>query len=358
MKKILALFMVVIIGFSVVACGSNGNNADNSGGASNESTESGSGSSSADNTSSGEPVKAVMISVMSGGSTWGPIEEGWRKAAEEIGWQAEYWSPVTTNNNSEMIELMESAITQGYKVISICASDVNMWGDVIKRAQDAGCIVAGVLTDLGEEYMDFCAGFNFYSTGYQEGEYLAKVLNEDGVTEANFFTIQTIFDGGEDGQDSQRRGFVDAMTEYFEGTLNDLGADTCDSSAATAQDKLNATYLIHPDMNCYYGLETYAMVAGASFVEEHGLQGKFYNSAPDALVENLQLMLDGAYSHCTYSDCYSLGYKSIGAAKTLVDNETLEERFIPLDQIKINRDALKDNLDLIGVDESELTWPE
>lgn len=337
-KRFLVLLLALAMVFALAACNNDSSNDDNSGG--------------------GEQVKAVMISVMSGGTYWGPIEQGWRETGESFGWQTDYWTPVTTNSQTEMIELTESAITQGYKILCVCGTDANMWSDVVNRAKEAGCIVIGVAADLGEEYIECCVGPDYYNMGYQGGEYMANLLNADGVEEANFFSIQTAFQGEGVGQDAQRQGYLDGLTEHFNGPVNDLGAETNDSSASVAQDKLNAVYLVHPEMNVYYGVETYAMVAGASFVEEHGLQGKFYTQAPDAEVENLQLLLDDVYKVGGSLDVYYEGAECARSAKTLLEGGTLDQHYIPVPMTLCDATNLKDYLDTFGVEESQLTWPD
>ncbi len=299
-------------------------------------------------------VKAVMISVMAGGSYWAPIEKGWLDQCESYGWQGEYWTPVTTNSQTEMIELAESAISQGYKILCVCGTDANMWADVVGRAKEAGCIVLGVAADMGPELLECCVGPDYYTMGYESGQYMANMMNEDGVAECNFFSIQTMFGSG---QDDQRQGFLDALKDTFAGPVTDLGADTNDSSASVAQDKLNATYLVNPGMNAYYGVETYAMVAGASFVEEHGLQGEFYCATPDAEVENLQLLLDGAYTQGGQLDCYGEGISCAEAAKTLLDGGKPEVYYIPVRLVLFDADNLREKLDELGVAETELNWP-
>ncbi len=350
-KRYFALLAAMAMLLTLAACGGTGDSGSDDQGT--DGSETGDGGTAGD-----EQIKAVMISVMSGGSYWGPIEEGWRETGESYGWQTDYWTPVTTNSQTEMIELAESAITQGYKILCVCGTDANMWSDVIGRARDAGCLVIGVASDLGEEYMEFCVGPEYYTLGYMAGEYTAKMLERDGVEEVNFFSIQTAFQGDGVGQDAQRQGYLDALKENFSGPVNDLGADTCDSSASVAQDKLNAMYLIHPEMNVYYGLETYSMIAGGSFVEEHGLQGTFYCNAPDSEVENLQLLLDGVFMTAGQLDTYGEGASCASNAKLVLDGGTVSEHYIPVDYVTFDATNLRDYLDFLGVSESDLTWPD
>lgn len=352
MKKMFAMMLAFVMMFSLTACAGGADSQGTADATSTAGSEAPAGSTAAVD---GDAVKAVMISVMAGGTYWGPIEEGWLDTCKSYGWQGEYWTPVTTNSQTEMIELAESAITQGYKILCVCGTDANMWADVLGRAKEAGCIVLGVAADMGPELLECCVGPEYYTMGYQCGQYMAEMMNADGVPECNYFSIQTAYDSG---QNDQRQGFLDALNEYFDGPVNDLGTDTNDSSVSIAQDKLNAMYLVHPEMNAYYGVETYAMVAGASFVEEHGLQGKFYCATPDAAPENLQLMLDGIYTQGGQLDCYGEGTSCAEAAKLLLEGGKPEQHYIPVALTMYDATTLKEHLEEFGVAESDLTWPE
>ena len=61
-----------------------------------------------------DTVKIVTIGVQSGGSYWGNIEKGFTEACEELGWEGDYWTPQNAGNDSEMVQLAENALTQGY----------------------------------------------------------------------------------------------------------------------------------------------------------------------------------------------------------------------------------------------------
>jgi len=125
--------------------------------------------------SDGEQIKAVMVSVMNGGDYWGPIEEGFLETCESYGWTGEYWSPVTTNSGTEMVELIETAITQGYDVISTCVTDANIFSDVLTRAREAGITVIGT-TAPAEGLLDAFVGFDQYQLGYNHGQFIGTSL--------------------------------------------------------------------------------------------------------------------------------------------------------------------------------------
>jgi len=284
--------------------------------------------------SDGEQIKAVMVSVMNGGDYWGPIEEGFLETCESYGWTGEYWSPVTTNSGTEMVELIETAITQGYDVISTCVTDANIFSDVLTRAREAGITVIGT-TAPAEGLLDAFVGFDQYQLGYNHGQFIASLAKNDGVTELNVVTVQTVM---ATDQNAQRQGFMDGLAAAFNGPINDLAQETNDSNAATTQDKLNAIFVAHPELNVCGCLESYASVGAAVFIEENGLKGKFY--AVGALLgdDMIEWMENGILVGTSYMDVKQFGVEVVKAAKAIREGQEFEAQgatsYLTLNEIK------------------------
>lgn len=68
----------------------------------------------------------------------GGILKGFTEACEELGWEGDYWTPQNAGNDSEMVQLAENALTQGYDAICMEINDLDMYGDVISRAKEDG----------------------------------------------------------------------------------------------------------------------------------------------------------------------------------------------------------------------------
>lgn len=76
-----------------------------------------------------EAVKAYFIGPMAGGAAWGQAEKGFLKACEEFGWEGQYLGPTSANANNEMINLIETAITNGANVLITPVMELDMWAD-------------------------------------------------------------------------------------------------------------------------------------------------------------------------------------------------------------------------------------
>lgn len=264
-----------------------------------------------------ESIKAVMVSVMSGGDYWGPIEEGFLETCEKYGWEGEYWSPVTTNSGTEMVELIETAITQGYDVISTCITDPDIFRDVLTRAREEGIIL---IAETAPSY-DLCDAFvgqDQVAMFYDIGTWMAEYAMEQEETELNVLTIQTTM---ATDQNANRDSFMQALKDTFEGPVNDLGQETCDSNAATAQDKISAAYVAYPELNVVGSIESYAAIGAAAFIRDNGLQGKIYSMGLSETEEIIEAVKDGILCANSTGDYYPLGQAVVEVAKQILDGE-------------------------------------
>lgn len=262
-----------------------------------------------------EQIKAVLVSVMSGGDYWGPIEEGFLETCEKYGWHGEYWAPVTTNSGAEMVELIETAITQGFDVISTCITDPNVFNDVLTRAKEAGIVLVAT-TAPSYDLCDVQVGMDMNANKYEMGAWMAKYAMEQGFTELNVVTFQTMM---ATDQNEQRDYYMQGLIDTFDGPVNDLGQETCESNAATTQDKLGAIYVAHPELNMIGGLESYAVIGAASFVQDNALQGKVLTVGNFLTEDTLAYFENDVIIGTGVTDCKPLGINIVEAAKQIMD---------------------------------------
>ena len=90
-----------------------------------------------------EKVKAYVVTLMSGGAAWGQFERGFMQACKDLGWDGQYLSPQAANSTAEMVNLCETAITNGADVLIVTVTDPEAFADVLTRAKEAGIILIG-----------------------------------------------------------------------------------------------------------------------------------------------------------------------------------------------------------------------
>ena len=265
-----------------------------------------------------DTVKIVTIGVQSGGSYWGNIEKGFTEACEELGWEGDYWTPQNAGNDSEMVQLAENALTQGYDAICMEINDLDMYGDVISRAKEDGVKLIS-LTDVGEENCDAFVGIDSYASGYSQGEKIAEFAKQLEYDSINYVTLMSTTDNA--SQLKNRQGIADAIAENFDGEVNEIDIAATDSNAATAQDKLNAFYLANPDLNAVASVDLYAALGAAQFVDENGLEGKFIATGLELTADAFNRVLDGDLMATSSVDSVGIGKNFCYVAQKILNGE-------------------------------------
>ena len=265
-----------------------------------------------------DTVKIVTIGVQSGGSYWGNIEKGFTEACEELGWEGDYWTPQNAGNDSEMVQLAENALTQGYDAICMEINDLDMYGDVISRAKEDGVKLIS-LTDVGEENCDAFVGIDSYASGYSQGEKIAEFAKQLEYDSINYVTLMSTTDNA--SQLKNRQGIADAIAENFDGEVNEIDIAATDSNAATAQDKLSAFYLANPDLNAVASVDLYAALGAAQFVDENGLEGKFIATGLELTADAFNRVLDGDFMATSSVDSVGIGKNFCYVAQKILNGE-------------------------------------
>ena len=269
--------------------------------------------------SGGDKLKVYQISVMSGGAAWGQCEKGFYQACEELGWEGQYLAPQSANASTDMVNLTETAITNGADIIMPCVADPDIFADVLARAKDAGIIVVGLAAGDGGVSCDAEIGTDPVNLGKNAAEALVKAIPEGEPI--NVCTMQTLLTSTP--QNNQRQAFEDRLKE-LRPEAKVISYEECDSSAAKAVDKLSALYLAHPELNGVVSFDSYAGLGGAAFVEEKGLQGQFHVVGIDDAPEILRAIQAGTMD-CTVAQMwFDIGYESCKLAKTIYEDGEYE----------------------------------
>ena len=259
---------------------------------------------------------------MSGGAAWGQCERGFLTACEELGWDGQYLAPQTANSYTDMVNLTETAITNGADIIMPCVSDDDVFSDVLTRAQEQDIIVIGLADGSAE--CDTTIGTDPVNLGRNAAEALVRAVGDGPI---NVCTMQTLLTAT--SQNNQRQAFEDHLME-LRPDAKIVSYEECDSSASEAVDKLSALYLAHPELNAIVSFDSYAGLGGAAFVEEKGLQGQFHVIGIDDAPEILRAVQAGTMDCTVAQKWYDIGYQSVYVAKSILDGEDVPVD-IPID---------------------------
>jgi ABC-type sugar transport system substrate-binding protein len=263
-----------------------------------------------------QPLQVYAVSVMSGGAAWGQYEVGFNKACEELGYEGHYLAPQSFNSATELVNLTETAITNGANMILPVVVDAEAFADVLVRAKEAGIVLVGI--QAPDDHLDAYIGTDPINLGNAMAEALVASVGDGPIKVA---TMQTLLTAGI--QQVQCDAFVAKLAELRPDAVV-VDRLECNSNAATAADKISALYLANPDCNAMVALDSYAGLGAASFVEEKGLQGQFHVIGIDDAAEIL-MCIKNKTMDCTVAHMwYDMGYKSVYLAKAIHDGEAFE----------------------------------
>jgi ABC-type sugar transport system substrate-binding protein len=264
-----------------------------------------------------DKLKVYVVSVMSGGAAWGQCEKGFFEACQKLGWEGHYLAPSSPNADTEMVNLLETAITNGADVLFPVVTNEDMFADVLIRARERG-IPTVAIAGGSEKYCDVMVGTDPISLGRDCAEALARALQGKPINVAPMQTTIT-----NSVQNIQRQAFEDRLKELRPDAVIVERLD-CNSNASIAADKFAALKMAHPELNSMISLDSYAGLGAAAFVEEKGLKGQFVVVGIDDAPEILRAIQAGTMT-CTVAQMwYQMGGDAVGLAVRLVDGEKLK----------------------------------
>ena len=218
-------------------------------------------------------VKIALIGSASGGNFWGNVESGFNAEIAKKGWEGVYWAPSgSATGDAAVLDLAETALTQGYNVICPVMNDVSIFEDFLSRAKEAGVLVIAYNSDPGEDKVVAQVGVNSYESGKEQGTKIAQFATEMGLTQINYISMCSTFSVLP--QKDTKQGALDGIAANYTGTATQVGEGESQDNAATAQDAIGSIFIAHPETNVIICCDQYSAVGAAAYIEENGLQGK------------------------------------------------------------------------------------
>ena len=306
MKKLLSVVLILAMAITMFAC-SNGTQQPKE----TEAPAEASASTSAD----GKVVTAYSFGPMTGGAAWGQFEKGFMDACNELGWEGHYLAPTADNNMSELINLQETAITNGADVMIPLVIDVDAMSDMLDSAVRQNIAMVAVYQSAPQ--IPGVIGTDAKNLGYNVAEALVKCLEGKQI---NVVTMQTTLS----------TTVQNLQVDAFEERLKELRPDAvivrreeCNSSAQIAQDKLSAVCIANPETNALVSFDSYAGLGAASYVESEGIQDDFCVIGIDDAKEILLAIKNGFMDATVAQMWYKMGYESVKLAEKVRNGEQI-----------------------------------
>lgn len=258
----------------------------------------------------GIKTKAALITMNSSDVHWIRLKYGALARVEEFalrGDQVDLMCLAPKNYDiEEQIKMIREAIAAEVSYIIIACADPERLNGALKEALDAGIKIIYVDSPATIEGSATFATDN-REAGAQIGEYLRKVLEQDGITKGMVGIITT--NGYSDSCQERIEGFTSALkdTELMF-TIHNYQ----DTNSARAR-KL-AEGMIEIGVVAVYGADNYATIGAASAVKAAAMKGKkVYCAGWDNSEENLSAVQEGSLLACMLQDPWSMGKRAITA---------------------------------------------
>lgn len=290
MKKLIALALVLVLAMSLVACG----------GAKDDGK-----------------IQATFVGIMQGGAAWGQAEAGFYAACEELGWEGQYVAPATPNDTTVMVELTETALTNGADVLIGTYYSADIFGDVLKPAFEDGVYIASTNASISPEYENFWIGTDPVGMGISQAETLTGLAGDKEVCVVYMQTEAT-----SETQNQQFEAFCDYLKDYPNITV--FGQEFCNSNEITAAEKMANLVKANPQINACVSADGNGCIGVANYVDENGVKDDFIAVGIDDAADMLNYVTSGALDCTIAQDFYAMGYESCMMIKSLMDGGTVE----------------------------------
>lgn len=274
-------------------------------------------------------LKIALIGSASGGNFWGNVEKGFTEMVDEKGWKGVYWAPSGSDaGDAGILDLAETALTQGYDVICPVINDASIFEDFMNRASEAGILVLAYNSNPGEEYVTAQVGIDSYESGYQQGEQIAKFASEKELEEINYLSMCSSLSNT--NQQETKRGVLDGIAENYDGAVNEIGEGESEDNAATGQDAIGSQFIAHSEINTIICVDQYSAVAAGAFIEENGLQDDVIACGLSLDADSLIRVKSGALSATSSVDSVAMGGEILGnVVEAIISGEEYEYKNFP-----------------------------
>lgn len=310
MKKLLSVLLILVLAISLCACGGQAQTPE-----ATTPSEDNTVNTPATVQSGEETVVAYSFGPMTGGAAWGQFEKGFNDACAELGWEGHYLAPAADNNMAELINLQETAITNGADVMIPLVVDVDAMSDMLDSAVEQNIAMVAVYQSAPQ--IPGVIGTDAVNLGYNIAEALVQCM---GDKEIHVVTMQTTLS----------TSVQNLQVDSFEEKLLELRPDAeivrreeCNSSAQTAQDKLSAVCIANPETNALVSFDSYAGLGAASYVEAEGIQDDFCVIGIDDAKEILLAVKNGSMDATVAQMWYKMGYESVKLAEKVRNGEEI-----------------------------------
>ena len=176
MKRVLAIFLSLLLAFSMIGCSDQSNTAQNADAQGNSNATA---VSSDDTAGNADPWNVAVFTMSGSGEFWASVMAGAERACEEFGLVYTIDGPATETSYEQQIAMVEDAITKGADAICIAVCDSEALVPTLEAAAAKGIKIILFNTTCNYDGLTFIATDN-YEAGRLGGKALGEALGGEG----------------------------------------------------------------------------------------------------------------------------------------------------------------------------------
>lgn len=255
-----------------------------------------------------EKKKTAVCVGPTGGMIWDQMQQGWERACEDNGWEAQYVGPGATSwSDMEAVAMAEQAITQDPDVLGILVTDFEVAHDVLKTAREKGIVTVLLQWEFDENTMadsvDIAVAVDPVGSAVKQCEALERELKGADATLVYLRSQLT--------NEAQNKSW-EVIQDYFADQEN----VTVLAQYETLGDTMRAQNLIADlrkvdPVNAIIMCDGAGTIGVASYIEENSLQDDIYMIGTDYEQQSLQATKDGYIDGLAIQDWYNCGYQGV-----------------------------------------------
>jgi ABC-type sugar transport system substrate-binding protein len=265
---------------------------------------------------SGDSKNVMFVSIVTGGVAWGAAQKGFEDGLKELGWNGQYVSPMQANNTADVVNLIETAVTNNSDAIIAVVLDAEQVVDVFTRAREKGIAIITVNTYTTPQLQNAWIGTDPVGMGKAQAQAVLDNFTGDNITLAYIQTLLTV-----PTQNQQFEAMKEVIREKYPNAV--FVQDQCDSNAQIAADKCSALKKSYPGLNVIVCADGYGASGVANFIASEGYSKEIVGVGIDDSTEMLDFVKQGVMRCTIAQDFYTMGHDGLYLAKRSLEGEAL-----------------------------------
>lgn len=229
-----------------------------------------------------QPYKILLLVKTLNNPFFQPMVAAFKQTATELGVQGEVEAAPQETDVDKQVDLVQTAVAQGYKAILITPADSKALVPALKAAADKGVLIVNVDNRLDKETVQAqkldlggYVGADNTAGGQLAGEALLEAMGGKGDV--------VIIEGirGVDNAESRKRGFTTAV----QGKLTIDDAQTGEWMTEKAQKVMQTLLAAHPDIGGVFCANDQMAIGAIKAIEAAGKKGQVKVVSYDNIAE-------------------------------------------------------------------------